>query len=207
MEYIESVLGYFEDQMSNNGAKTRWKKGQSGNPKGRQKGAGKAIIGLGDSVAFIGRVATDSAISATKKDGQVVHSTRLLRWTNTLMERADAGDVRAIRTILGYAAQWDRAREKATQKVGKKGGGKGALTSAHKLKFRAFAELQFESSPAPIPTKAPPKPVPRPVVDPNPPPDYATWLKLHPDEPRRPPDPPTNDAQRAGEKQAKEQAE
>ncbi len=192
--------------MSNNGVKTRWQKGQSGNPKGRPKGAGQPIIGLGDSVAFIGRVATDSPITGMK-DGEVVHSTRLIRWTNTLMERADAGDIRAIRTLFSYAAQWDRAKDRAMERAGKKGACQNALTSLQKLKFGAFAELQFAPSPAPAATIAAPKPVARPLVDHDPPPDYSTWLKLHPDELRRPPDPPADDRPEQVKEQAKDQAE
>jgi hypothetical protein len=194
--------------MSNNGVRTRWQKGQSGNLKGRPKGAGKSIIGLGDSVAFIGRVATDSPITGMK-DGEVVHSTRLIRWTNTLMERADAGDVRAIRTLFGYAAQWDRAKERASERAGKKGARQNAPTSLQKLKFGAFAELQFAPSPAPAapPTKTAPKSVAGPLADYDPLPDYSTWLKLHPEEPRRPLDPLADNTQISGGEQAKDQAE
>jgi hypothetical protein len=194
--------------MSNNGASARWKKGQSGNPKGRPKGSGQAIIGLGDSVAFIGRVATDSPVAGVK-DGEVIRSTRLIRWTNTLMEKADAGDVRAIRTILGYAAQWDRmqARERAGKPAGKrvaeKGPREGTLTPEQKRKFQAFVELQTaQSAPAAAP-KAAPKPAAPPLVDPDPIPDYAIWLKLNPDAARRPPDPFADNRR----EQAKDQAE
>ena len=177
-------------------------KGQSGNPKGRPKKAQTVIVGKGDAVAFIGRVTTDSPIMALQ-NGQPVHSTRLVRWTYALMERADAGDVRAIRTLLGYAAQWDRAKERA----GKKGSRQIASASLQKLKFGTFTELQFAPSPAPAPIKSVPKRVPGPLIDHDPPPDYSTWLKLHPDEPRRPADPPADNSQKTGRKQAKDQAE
>jgi hypothetical protein len=194
--------------MANNGVETRWKKGQSGNPKGRPKAVTKPL-GLGESVARAGRMAMDYPTEETR-GGEVVHFTRLMRWTFKLVERADAGDIGAIRTLFGYAAQWDRAqtREKAARPD--------TLTPWQKRKLR---ELEAHRSAATVPPAAPSaKSASKPEApaakasrhrEYEPLPDYSTWLKLHP-EARRPAQTLETDADNrriTGGKQAKEQAE
>jgi hypothetical protein len=96
-----------EHTMSN-GKRTRWKKGQSGNPRGRPRKA----PGTGAPAPWLMRQMMDQPVTCVE-NGEVRQITRLVDLTAKICEKADNGDLAAMRIMLDYSTRFDRATEAA----------------------------------------------------------------------------------------------
>jgi len=92
--------------MSDTGKKTRWKKGQSGNPRGRPL--------KGVTLPYAAREMMDQPMRC-EVDGQVYVMSRLERTLLEIIKRSDAGDLACSRFLLEQMSRWDRAAEIAAR--------------------------------------------------------------------------------------------
>lgn len=88
--------------MSDKGAKTRWKKGQSGNPHGRPR--------KGVTLPYAAREMMDQPMRC-EVNGQVYVMSRLERTLLEIIKRSDDGDLACSRFLLEQMSRWDRAAE------------------------------------------------------------------------------------------------
>ncbi len=86
--------------MSDKGAKTRWKKGQSGNPRGRPL--------KGVTLPYAAREMMDQPMRC-EVNGQVYVMSRLERTLLEIIKRSDEGDLACSRFLLEQMSRWDRA--------------------------------------------------------------------------------------------------
>ena len=86
--------------MSDTGVKTRWKKGQSGNPHGRPR--------KGVTLPYAAREMMDQPMRC-EVNGKVYVLSRLERTMLEIIKRADEGDFACMRYLLEQMSRWDRA--------------------------------------------------------------------------------------------------
>jgi hypothetical protein len=86
------------ETMSDNSS--RWKKGQSGNPKGRPP---QGRLGLAD----LAQLMMEQSVLVEVR-GEKVQATRLQKIVADLTERADKGDMSALRLLLGEVRRGER---------------------------------------------------------------------------------------------------
>lgn len=86
--------------MSDKGEKTRFKKGRSGNPRGRPR--------KGVTLPYAAREMMDQPLRC-EVDGQVIVMSRLERTLLDIIKRSDAGDLACSRFLLEQMSRWDRA--------------------------------------------------------------------------------------------------
>jgi hypothetical protein len=115
--------------------KTRWKKGQSGNPKGRLKGSG-------DTVTWLARTLLERPIQSSESGARV---TRLAEYMSDLVRRADAGDVKCRMFLIKAVERGDRRKEMARRNAKK----------AKSEELRQFEEEMAAEISTPIPPLAP----------------------------------------------------
>ena len=92
--------------MSEIGKKTRWKKGQSGNPKGRPR--------TGVTLPYAAREMMDQPLRY-EVNGQVYVLSRLERTLLEIIKRSDEGDLACSRFLLEQMSRWDRAQAAAAR--------------------------------------------------------------------------------------------
>ena len=85
--------------MSDQGVKTRWKKGQSGNPRGRPR--------KGVTLPYAARQMMDQPMRY-EANGEVIIVSRLERTLLEIIKRADEGDLACMRFLLEQMSRWDR---------------------------------------------------------------------------------------------------
>jgi hypothetical protein len=86
--------------MSDKGVKTRWKKGQSGNPRGRPL--------KGVTLPYAARQMMDQPMRY-ETNGEVIIVSRLERTLLEIIKRSDEGDLACMRFLLEQMSRWDRA--------------------------------------------------------------------------------------------------
>ncbi len=86
--------------MSDKGVKTRWKKGQSGNPHGRPR--------KGVTLPYAAREMMDQPMRC-EVNGQVYVLSRLERTLLEIIKRSDEGDLACSRFLPEQMSRWDRA--------------------------------------------------------------------------------------------------
>jgi hypothetical protein len=104
--------------MSDKGAKTRWKKGQSGNPRGRPL--------KGVTLPYAAREMMDQPLRC-EVDGKVYVMSRLERTLLEIIKRSDEGDLACSRFLLEQMSRWDRAQAVAAR-------------PSHEIRLRMAAE-------------------------------------------------------------------
>src|ERR1700683_3303781 len=92
--------------MSDTGVKTRWKKGQSGNPHGRPR--------KGVTLPYAAREMMDQPLRY-EVNGQVYVMSRLERTLLEIIKRSDEGDLACSRFLLEQMSRWDRAQAAAAR--------------------------------------------------------------------------------------------
>jgi hypothetical protein len=115
--------------------KTRWKKGQSGNPKGR-------LAGSGNTVTWLARMLLERPVRSSQSGERV---TRLAEYMSDIVRRADAGDLK-LRLFLIKAVERGDRRKEVAQRNAKK---------AKSEELRKFEEEMAEEISTPMPPLAP----------------------------------------------------
>lgn len=126
---------------------TRWKAGQSGNPKGRPRNAHKSIgaSGAGATPTYLARVMIERPVE--RLGGVSGTRTRLTEYIADIFERADAGDLGCRKFVIRLVDEGDRRRL-------------AALRNAEKAKTRRLRKLERSAAreasltPEPPPEKA-----------------------------------------------------
>jgi hypothetical protein len=89
--------------------KTRWKKGQSGNPTGRR------LPGAGDTLTGLVRTMMEQPV----EHGDGARRTRLAEYTLDIVRRADAGDIKCRMHLLRIIDRGDRRKQSAQRNAKK----------------------------------------------------------------------------------------
>jgi len=96
-------------RMSEASIRAQWKKGQSGNPKGRPKKA-KPLRDQGETLTSIARRMLDQPCQVWGSDALITRQTRFMRDT---LERAEQGDAASRKLLFDLADRGDRRRLQA----------------------------------------------------------------------------------------------
>jgi hypothetical protein len=115
--------------------KTRWKKGQSGNPRGR-------LAGSGNTVTWLARVLLERPVQGSESGERV---TRLAEYMSDIVRRADAGDLKSRMFLINAVERGDRRKETARRNAKK----------AKSEELCTFEEEMAEEISAPMPPLAP----------------------------------------------------
>jgi hypothetical protein len=114
--------------MSDKSVKTRWKKGQSGNPRGRPR--------KGVTLPYAAREMMDQPLRC-EVNGEVIVMSRLERILLEIITRSDAGDLACSRFLLEQMSRWDRAAEVAARPPRER---KLPMTAAQRMQRKLAAE-------------------------------------------------------------------
>jgi hypothetical protein len=115
--------------------KTRWKKGQSGNPKGR-------LAGSGNTVTWLARMLLERPVRSSDSGERI---TRLAEYMGDFVRRADAGDVKCRMWLVKAVERGDRRKEVAQRNAKK----------AKSEELRKFEEETAKEISTPMPPLAP----------------------------------------------------
>ena len=114
--------------MSDKSVKTRWQKGQSGNPRGRPR--------KGVTLPYAAREMMDQPLRC-EVNGEVIVMSRLERILLEIITRSDAGDLACSRFLLEQMSRWDRAAEVAARPPRER---KLPMTAAQRMQRKLAAE-------------------------------------------------------------------
>jgi hypothetical protein len=114
--------------MSDTGVKTRFKKGQSGNPRGRPR--------KGVTLPYAAREMMDQPMRC-EVNGEVIIVSRLERTLLEIIKRSDEGDLACSRFLLEQMSRWDRAAEVAARPPRE---AKLPMTAAQRMQRKLAAE-------------------------------------------------------------------